>query len=109
MATDDVRAFVSIDPQMRSGQPCINGTRISVDAVAEYVAAGDDPAHIATTYSIPREAVLVACWYQATYEKGRWRKRWGGWAEESHQAMWEGRWGDVEDPPEWQRANEENR
>jgi uncharacterized protein (DUF433 family) len=91
----DVQAFISIDPQMRSGRPCVNSTRIPAYVLAEYVAGGDDPAFVATYYStenfvLPREAVLVACWYQATYEKGRWRKHWGKWAKRSHQAMWEG-------------------
>lgn len=94
-------AFVSIDPQMRSGRPCVNGTRIQAEVIAGYVAAGDDVTWIAEAYNLTREAVLVACWYQAMYERGKWRKHWQQWARDQHDAMWEGRWADVEDPPPW--------
>lgn len=99
------RPHVSVDPQMRSGRPCVNGTRIPAEALAGYVAAGDDVGFVAEQYNLTREAVLVACWYQATYGKGRWRKRWGEWAEDSHSAMWHGLWADVDDPPEWPKRS----
>ncbi len=31
---------ISIDPAIRSGKPCVNGTRISVSDVLEYMASG---------------------------------------------------------------------
>lgn len=102
----DVEAFISIDPRRRSGEPCVNVTRIPAEILAGFIAAGDPVDFIAASYSgesftLPREAVLVACWYQATYGTKRWRKRWGAWAEVAHAAMWNGRWADVEDPPRW--------
>ena len=36
----DYRAFITIDPAVRSGKPCIRGMRITVTDVLEYLAGG---------------------------------------------------------------------
>ena len=36
----DYRERISIDPQIRSGKPCIRGTRIAVGDVFDYLAGG---------------------------------------------------------------------
>jgi uncharacterized protein (DUF433 family) len=36
----DYRKFITIDPAVRSGKPCIRGMRITVTDVLEYLAGG---------------------------------------------------------------------
>jgi uncharacterized protein (DUF433 family) len=40
METFDYRPHLAIDPGIRSGKPCIGGTRITVYDVLSYLAAG---------------------------------------------------------------------
>ncbi|MGI5247798.1 DUF433 domain-containing protein [Dactylosporangium sp. CA-139066] len=93
----DLRPFVAVDPAMKSGQPTVNGTRLTVAAVADYVwADGVDQA--AADHDLTRGDVLVACWYAGTVGlPGRrkslaptplWRRRWSAWADDVHQALW---------------------
>jgi len=37
---------ISIDPAICNGKPCINGTRITVQSILEYLAAGDSEKEI---------------------------------------------------------------
>jgi len=36
----DYRSIITIDPQKRSGKPCIRGLRITVSDVLDYLASG---------------------------------------------------------------------
>lgn len=36
----DYRAYITIEPDKRSGKPCIRGMRITVQDVLEYLASG---------------------------------------------------------------------
>jgi uncharacterized protein (DUF433 family) len=36
----DYRAYITSDPEMRGGKPCVRGMRITVDEVLEYLASG---------------------------------------------------------------------
>lgn len=40
----DYSQIITIEPDKRSGQPCIRGLRITVQDVLEYLAAGMSPA-----------------------------------------------------------------
>ena len=103
------RPYVSVGPAMRSGQPCVNNTRLRVeDAAGMAWVEGVDVA--ADEYDVTRGDVLVACWFAGTYGlPGRslaltrtWRDRWGAWAREVHGALWETSsvdYGEVPDPP----------
>ena len=98
----DEGAHVWIDPARRSGEPCIGGHRLGVELVIESVWYGDVHQAIAT-YDITRGQVLVACWYagagypvrlhnkRSEYKphRGPWAKRWGPWAADVHQALWQ--------------------
>lgn len=93
------RPFVSFDPAMRVGQPCINHTRIPIWSIAGMVWAGEPVEAVAEDYDISRWAVLVACWYQGTYGGRSWRKRWKEWADVAHEDLWHSRPDMVSNPP----------
>lgn len=95
--------YVSLNPAKRSGQPCINGTRIPTENWAENVWAGDEPEWLASLFSVQghvftRADVLVACWYMGEHGGRAWQKRWREWARSVHGELWHGRY-DVPDPP----------
>lgn len=105
-------AYVWIDPARKSGEPCVGGTRVPVEMVADIVwAHGVDEALTQWPY-ITRPQILNACWYAAVgnvvrlhgkggkYVARRWahRTNWARWARDAHQALWEGRFDDVTDP-----------
>ena len=55
--------YISIDPDILRGKPCIAGTRISVELILEMLAFGDSVDNILDTYShvpLTREQVLAA-------------------------------------------------
>lgn len=94
--------YVSVDPAMRFGRPCVNNTRLSVEAVAGMVWIGESVDEVADEYGVTRPDVVVACWYAGkfgTSESKRWRKRWGKWADEVHDELWHSRY-DVPNPPD---------
>ena len=37
---EDWQKYISINPEIRSGKPCVSGTRITVSDVLSYLAAG---------------------------------------------------------------------
>lgn len=37
---EDWQKYISINPEIRSGKPCVSGTRITVSDVLTYLAAG---------------------------------------------------------------------
>lgn len=81
-------------PQRMSGQPTIGDTRLDVDCVAGRVAAGEPVKSVAEDYEITDEQVRLACWWLASYDRGRerWkveaRKAWRDWAEKWHSHIW---------------------
>lgn len=79
-------AFVWIDPQRRSGDPCINGTRITTEQVADYVAAGlaDE---LVRDFELSPAQVAVGCWYEAL--RGT-KPEWEKWAHEASMALHRG-------------------
>lgn len=105
------RPAVVIDPAMCSGEPCIAGRRLPVYLVAETVWWHGVDEGIAC-FDVTREQLLVACWYAAVLpvliwgrggvlkaQPNPWPKRWRDWADASHQALWSGKYDEVEDPP----------
>lgn len=106
-------AYVWIDPARRSGEPCIGGHRLPVEMVVDAVWSAGVAQALGLWPQIDRAQVLVACWYAGAgnvvrlhgkggkyvAHRGPWRKRWGTWAKDSHQALWEQRFDDVTDPP----------
>lgn len=56
---------IVVDPRVMAGKPVIRGTRITVDAVLELLAAGMKPEEIAEDYSISLEDIRAALLYAA--------------------------------------------
>lgn len=100
------RPVVTVNPAMRSGAPCVNGTRVPVESIAcaVWLDGGVDAAM--ADYDLTRHDVLVACWFAGTYGlPGRrlaltltatWRRRWGVWADGVHDRLWSHRRVDIE-------------
>jgi uncharacterized protein (DUF433 family) len=55
---------VVIDPRIQAGAPCIAGTRLTTELVADLVAEGDDPADVARDYDVTPAAVDAALAYE---------------------------------------------
>jgi uncharacterized protein (DUF433 family) len=57
----DYSQIITIDPERRSGKPCIRGTRITVYDVLGYMAAGMSHAEILADFPSLTEEALLAC------------------------------------------------
>ena len=57
----DYRERIVIDPEVRSGKPTIKGTRITVQDVLEYMAAGDSEDDILREFSELTAEDVRAC------------------------------------------------
>ncbi len=112
-------AYVWIDPARRSGEPCIGGHRLPVELIVDNVwAEGVDFPQ--SMWNLTRAEVLVACWYvgagnvvrlhgnnsEYVAYRGSWRKRWGAWAKQVHDELWNVTTCDydaIPDPPNAER------
>mgnify|MGYP001098694200 CR=1 FL=1 len=56
---------IAVDPQVHSGKPVIEGTRVPVSVVVGAVAAGDTVEEVAREYGLPPEDVRAALSYAA--------------------------------------------
>ena len=56
---------IAVDPQVHSGKPVIEGTRVPVSVVVGAVAAGDSVEEVAREYGITSEDVRAALSYAA--------------------------------------------
>lgn len=61
---------ISIDPQIRSGKPCIRGTRITVYDIFDYLGGGMSEAEILDDFPDLTAEDLKAC-YQFAAERER--------------------------------------
>ena len=61
-----ITGWITSDPGMLGGKPCIRGTRISVEFVLELMASGASSDEILRTYPhIPAEGLAAAIQYAA--------------------------------------------
>jgi len=64
--------YISVDPKVCHGQPCMKGTRILVSVVLDNLAAGLTVDQIIQSYpSLSREAVQAAISYAAELTRER--------------------------------------
>jgi uncharacterized protein (DUF433 family) len=57
----DYRNYITINPDQRSGQPCIRGLRITVYDVLSYLAAGDSTEDILENFPMLTKDDVLAC------------------------------------------------
>jgi uncharacterized protein (DUF433 family) len=61
---------ITIDPEVRSGKPCIRGTRITVYDILEYLAGGMTEDQILADFpSLRREDIRAALEFAAARER----------------------------------------
>ncbi len=62
-------SYISIDPEIRFGKPCIKGTRITVADILQWLASGMSHAEILEDYpSLKEEHILAALAFAANRE-----------------------------------------
>jgi uncharacterized protein (DUF433 family) len=67
----DYRKYIAIDPEVRSGKPCVRGTRITVGDVLGYFAAGMTEKEVTTDFpELTHDAILACFAYAAAAQEG---------------------------------------
>lgn len=62
----DWRAYITVDPDVCHGKPCVKGTRVMVSAVLDNFAAGQAPQETTESYpSVGFEAIQASIAYAA--------------------------------------------
>ena len=61
----DYRERIAIDPEIRSGKPCIKGTRIAVADVFDYLGGGMSIAEVLDDFPDLKEEDIRACFAYA--------------------------------------------
>ena len=66
----DWKEHISLDPAVRSGKPCVKGTRITVFDVLEYLAGGMSEDEILSDFpSLTREHIRACLSFAAARER----------------------------------------
>ncbi len=65
----DYRDIITIEPDKRSGKPCIRGMRITVSDIVEYLAGGMTEDEILEDFSELTREDIKACLVVATHRK----------------------------------------
>jgi uncharacterized protein (DUF433 family) len=92
---------IEMDPCMRFGAPCVPGTRLDAELVANWIWNEGWEATQDAYDHLTRDGALVACWWVVRYGKKRWRKRWGAWYDSVPYVggWWEADWSVIPLPP----------
>ena len=62
-------SYITIDPEIRFGKPCIKGTRIAIADILQWLASGMSHARILEDYpSLKEEHIFAALAYAANRE-----------------------------------------
>jgi len=65
----EISSYISIDPEIRFGKPCIKGTRIAVGDILQWLASDMTQEEILNDYpSISKEHILAALAFAANRE-----------------------------------------
>ena len=65
----EISAYISINPEVRFGKPCIKGTRITVSDILQWLASEMTHAQILEDYpSLKEEHILAALAFAANRE-----------------------------------------
>jgi uncharacterized protein (DUF433 family) len=66
----DYRDYITLDPEVRSGKPCIRGTRISVSDVLDFLASGMEKQELLAEYpSLTLEQIQACLAFAADRER----------------------------------------
>jgi uncharacterized protein (DUF433 family) len=57
---NELLAYISIDPDIRSGKPCIKGTRVTVGDILQWLASGMSIPEILDDYPLLKEEHIRA-------------------------------------------------
>ena len=57
---NELLSYISIDPDVRSGKPCIKGTRITVGDILQWLASGMNAAEILDDFPLLKEEHIRA-------------------------------------------------
>ena len=69
----DYMKFITLEPDKRSGQPCIRGLRMTVRDVLEYLAGGMTPEEIVDDFpDLTLEDIRACLAYAADRERRTW-------------------------------------
>lgn len=58
----DYRTYITLDPTVRGGKPCIRGLRITVQDVLSYLAGGMSEAEVLADFPDLTREDLLACY-----------------------------------------------
>ena len=65
----ELSSYITIDPEIRFGKPCIKGTRITVADILQWLASGMSHTQILEDYpSLKEEHILAALAFAANRE-----------------------------------------
>lgn len=65
----EISSYISIDPEIRFGKPCIKGTRITVADILQWLASGMSHEEILNDYpSLVKEHIFAALAFAANRE-----------------------------------------
>jgi len=56
----EILSYITIDPDIRSGKPCIKGTRITVGDILQWLASGMDIQDILNDFQLLKEEHIRA-------------------------------------------------
>jgi len=57
---NEILSYITIDPDIRSGKPCIKGTRITVGDILQWLASGMDVQEILNDFQLLKEEHIRA-------------------------------------------------
>ena len=67
----DYRKYIVIDPEVRSGKPCVKGTRISVGDVLGYFAGGMSEKEVLADFpELSHDSILACFAFAAAAQEG---------------------------------------
>jgi uncharacterized protein (DUF433 family) len=61
ISTLDYSKYITLDPQQRSGKPCVRGLRITVYEVLSYLAGGDSIQEVLDHFPMLSKEDILAC------------------------------------------------
>jgi plasmid maintenance system antidote protein VapI/uncharacterized protein (DUF433 family) len=90
--------MVSVMAGMQFGRPCVDGTRLLVETVLDYLFA-NGMEETCEDYDIHRGQVLACVYFASQFGTRKERKLWKQWADENFKALWHADYARCPDPP----------